>query len=1286
MKRLNLLNRIVLGILTFNLGLLNPAYLRAESGQDIIKESPQAVPGEFIVKLKPGAELSALQELNAFYKVVSTEKVFSKAIEPKERLEQLKNELAGLDNSHQSWYWQLDKDSKEYKDYIAKIEREKGDLGQKIKSEEEFIADLEARQVRADGEMAAPDLDNIYLLKTNSLAGVSSISLAYEANAMVEYAEPNYIFKAQWSPNDPYYDADNSWGLKTIQAESAWDISRGNDVVAAVVDSGVNYNHEDIKNNIWNNSQETASDGLDNDGNGYIDDVRGWDFAGEDISATEIQEDNDPADKTGHGTAVAGIIAAEGNNNKGIVGVAPKAKVMAVRALDNNGWGSASVLAKAIRYAVDNGAKVINNSWGNEDERGYSSTINEAIQYAQSKGCIVVSSAGNQNTDARYYSPANSSGVITVAGIGKDGQSRWKPSDEKGSNYGARIDLSAPATALSLSAESNSRYSNISGTSVSAAYVSGAAALLLKKYPDDSSNEIKARLIANTSAFTTDYSATDTLMGSGVLNASTALTGKKKPFFSLSKVEIKEESGGDGDNIIESNEKTALLIKIKNIGKNADSVKMTLTTTSVDVDINEGTGNLSAIKYNEEINHSFAFTPSGVTAGQPLSQDFTLKIEADGAKQEIGFKVWTGARNINLGARSPSISTYEDKIVYVDDRSGNLDIYLYDLKKNEEKQLTANSSDQKYPFIYDNKVVYMDNRNGNWDIYMYNLDTKSERQITSDSLNQYYPSMYKDKISYNHEENENNYKVKVYDLDKKTTKTLGQKTSYDIQPYIHNNAVAYVTEDEEVWLDSAEGDSGTEVASIPSGDALRMWPGVFNNKVVYADNSSGNYDILLYDTEQNSEKKIASTGQEERYPFIYGDRIAYTRDNNSAHNYIYVYDTGVEGTDYDAWKERQITTPNRSARPHLSGTRVIWTSFDDWGVKQQVYLTELDDKSAPSKPKVTVSEYTTSKSEIKGVKFESHDYESGIKEYSYQLWQSDGNKQVLSSTITASSSVDISGLSLEEGKSYIVAVRAFNNNNASSGYVESDNITVDASAPNISKIEDKGTTSTNNKKIEVTISSGSSAAMDGVSGVADKCQLKVAEKDKTGKITKEGKWQTAGFASKVKTASSYSFDVVPFHVDESYSKFKEGYTYYVYLKVKDNAGNESAQKQTDGITISNGSATDTTKPEVTIGSISKSTTTKIWNAKLTITEAESEITYYSHVISTKSSAPSWPDSGNWKTVKAKSKNGIELGKDKKIEKDFNLKLKKNTDYYLHIKAKNQAGLWSDTASKSFSVS
>ena len=358
----------------------------------------------------------------------------------------------------------------------------------------------------------------------------------YSANEAVEYAEPNYIVKAMLVPNDPYYSSsgswgqsyDDLWGLKKIQAEKAWDISQGEGVVVAVVDSGIDYTHEDIKDNVWQNSTEIAGNGIDDDGNGYVDDIKGYDFA---------NSDADPMDDNGHGTHVAGIIAASGNNSKGVIGVAYKAKVMAIKGLDYEGSGYITNLASALVYAADRGADVINNSWGGE---GSSLTIEKAVNDAYSKGCVIVAAAGNESANAANYIPASLNNVITVA------SSTYNDGASDFSNYGTKIDVAAPGGDNTDDTDSKNTYNNIlslralntdmngegicivnanyyraRGTSMAAPHVSGLAALILSQH-SDLSNE-KVRAIIRSSADDIGGSGFDLATGHGRINAYKAL-------------------------------------------------------------------------------------------------------------------------------------------------------------------------------------------------------------------------------------------------------------------------------------------------------------------------------------------------------------------------------------------------------------------------------------------------------------------------------------------------------------------------------------------------------------------------------------------------------------------------------------------------------------------------------------------------------------------------------------------------------------------------------------------
>jgi len=248
-----------------------------------------------------------------------------------------------------------------------------------------------------------------------------------------------------------------------IDAPEAWDIETGSsDIVIAVVDSGIDYKHEDLTENIWNNTDEIPNNGIDDDNNGYIDDFRGWNFNG---------DDNDPMPYryNQHGTMCAGVIGAIGNNGVGIAGVCWDCSLMPVKCFEND-FSYSDILADGIIYAADNGADIISMSWGSYEE---SQLIKDAIEYAYSKGCVLVSAAGNENTREKSY-PAAFENVISVAATDKN--------DKKASfsNWGSWIDVAAPGLDI-YTTERNNQYRCFSGTSAACPHVAGVAGLLLSK-------------------------------------------------------------------------------------------------------------------------------------------------------------------------------------------------------------------------------------------------------------------------------------------------------------------------------------------------------------------------------------------------------------------------------------------------------------------------------------------------------------------------------------------------------------------------------------------------------------------------------------------------------------------------------------------------------------------------------------------------------------------------------------------------------------------------------------
>nr|HMN68232.1 S8 family peptidase [Bdellovibrionales bacterium] len=208
--------------------------------------------------------------------------------------------------------------------------------------------------------------------------------------------------------SDPMFN--RQWGMNQMGVTTGWSVTKGNpEVIVGVIDTGVDYTHEDLVDNMWRNMGEVPGNGVDDDGNGYIDDIVGWDFAA---------NDNKPYDLTanmmdmllsggnpGHGTHCAGNVAARGDNGKGIAGVAPNVRIMALRFISEKGQGTTADAIKAIKYGIDNGAKVLSNSWGSTGDDGgeESRALQEAIQYSQDRGVLFVAAAGNGDQQGKGY-------------------------------------------------------------------------------------------------------------------------------------------------------------------------------------------------------------------------------------------------------------------------------------------------------------------------------------------------------------------------------------------------------------------------------------------------------------------------------------------------------------------------------------------------------------------------------------------------------------------------------------------------------------------------------------------------------------------------------------------------------------------------------------------------------------------------------------------------------------------------------------------------------------------
>lgn len=306
-------------------------------------------------------------------------------------------------------------------------------------------------------------LQRTYLLEFSSVQDVEKCIRDLENLKGVEYAEKVPLDRMFLTPNDPSYSS--QWGLTNINAPAAWNyFSTGSNVVVAIVDDAIERTHADLSPNLWVNSGEIAGNNIDDDNNGYIDDINGYDVASNDNNP------NPPSNSFDHGTHVAGIVSARANNGVGVASIGFSCKLMCVKSTTTVGQVTNGY--DGILYAAVSGADVINMSWGGP---GTSTTAQNIVNYAAGEGCILIAAAGNDDVNTQFY-PAAYNNVVSVAATTS---SNTKASF---SNYGTWIDVSAPGNNIYSTTVGNS-YGNKSGTSMASPMVAGLAGLMKSLNP-----------------------------------------------------------------------------------------------------------------------------------------------------------------------------------------------------------------------------------------------------------------------------------------------------------------------------------------------------------------------------------------------------------------------------------------------------------------------------------------------------------------------------------------------------------------------------------------------------------------------------------------------------------------------------------------------------------------------------------------------------------------------------------------------------------------------------------
>ena len=358
-------------------------------------------------------------------------------------------------------------------------------------------------------------------------ATVEAANQIGQALGIVEFAEPDYLYHINATPNDTYYSL--LWGMNNTgqtvnrdrgtanadtDANLAWDVWTGSSsFVVGMADSGILMTHQDLAANIWRNPGEIAGNGIDDDGNGYVDDINGWDF---------FNNDNNPTDDNGHGTHTAGTVGAVGNNGLGVTGVCWNVKLAALKIGSASGSISVTAAINAINYCVGKGIKVSNHSWGGG---AYSSALDSAITNARNAGHILVCASGNGGSDGRgdnndsipsYPASYAQDNIIAVAAVDNDNKLATF------SNFGASsVDLAAPGVTIASSYNSStSSYVYLDGTSMATPHVTGAVALVWSKNPTWTYSQVRSKILSTTKALS---SLTGKCTSGGCLNVNNAI-------------------------------------------------------------------------------------------------------------------------------------------------------------------------------------------------------------------------------------------------------------------------------------------------------------------------------------------------------------------------------------------------------------------------------------------------------------------------------------------------------------------------------------------------------------------------------------------------------------------------------------------------------------------------------------------------------------------------------------------------------------------------------------------
>lgn len=486
--------------------------------------------------------------------------------------------------------------------------------------------------LRAKGKIASmPDLghlSNIYEFQYSNEIDPIVLSRKISSLPDVEYAEPRFIYYTDdvaVTTNDPIQNSFVSFH----SFDDAWEVSQSStDVIISIVDSGVNYIHEDLEDKQWLNEDEIPGNGIDDDNNGFIDDYLGWDFWDSGSTANAVQDADPFAINNPHGTHVAGIATASPDNSLGLVGAGFNAKFMAVKAggiADDPSTGNDESRAvgfgyEGIMYSVINGADIVNCSWGGF---GFSAFGEDIVNMATEAGVLVIASAGNSSTNQLHY-PSSLENVLSVGALGTNGNIIASYS-----NYGSTVDVFAQGTIRSSVGVGTSSYATFQGTSMSSPAVSGLAALIKTEYPTWTPEQIRQQIRTSSSSIDQFNSGEFALqLGTGSIDAFVAVSSPQPGIV----IERSESFNGSGEKL-GINEAGTFKVYLRNVGNNTSSLSINVEALTPGISFSENSFAVGAIS-----NDGVAEVEIPITLTEDILETLSADMMIEFSDNTVGYR------------------------------------------------------------------------------------------------------------------------------------------------------------------------------------------------------------------------------------------------------------------------------------------------------------------------------------------------------------------------------------------------------------------------------------------------------------------------------------------------------------------------------------------------------------------------------------------------------------------------------------------------------------------------